>query len=184
MVEALEQHPWHEVAKGKSGRRPKQALQPLLKYCPFVSDGVMRIGGQLQRSTMTNDFKHPKRHHFTGLIIYHHHSELEHNASHYVMNSLRSRYHVVGQERTVRHYIKQTCMVCRNRNASFGTQLMAPLPPARVEARRSAFENSGVDYMGPLDVKQGRSSVKRYCCVFTCLASRAVHLEMAYDLTT
>ena len=188
LVEALEQHPWHEVAKGKSGRRPKQALQPLLKYCPFVSDGVMRIGGRLQRSTMTNDFKHPivlpKRHHFTGLIIYHYHSELGHNASHYVMNSLRSRYHVIGQERTVRHYIKQTCMVCRNRNASFGTQLMAPLPPARVEAGRSAFENSGVDYMGPLDVKQGRSSVKRYCCVFTCLASRAVHLEMAYDLTT
>ena len=38
--------------------------------------------------------------------------------------------------------------------------------------------------MGPLDVKQGRNCLKRYCCVFTCLASRATHLEMAYDLTT
>ena len=38
--------------------------------------------------------------------------------------------------------------------------------------------------MGPLEVKQGRSCLPRYCCVFTCLASRATHLEVAYSLTT
>ena len=38
--------------------------------------------------------------------------------------------------------------------------------------------------MGPLEIKQGRNRLSRYCCVFTCLASRAVHLEMIYDLST
>ena len=151
-------------------------------------DGVVRVGGRLQRSSMSKDFKHPivlpKRHHFTGLIICDYHAKLGHNSSSYVLNSLRSRYHVIGQERTVKHYTKQMCMLCRNQNAAFGSQLMAPLPPARVEIGRGAFENCGVNYMGPLDVKQGRNCLKRYCCVFTCLASRATHLEMAYDLTT
>ena len=75
-------------------------------------------------------------------------------------------------------------MVCRNQNARTGSQLMSPLPAARVDHGSSAFECCGVDYMGPLEVMQGRSTLKRYCCVFTCLASRATHLEMAYDLTT
>ena len=38
--------------------------------------------------------------------------------------------------------------------------------------------------MGPLEVKQRRNLLRRYCCMFTCLASRSTHLEMAYDLTT
>ena len=136
---------------------------------------------------MSKDFKHPivlpKRHHFTGLIICDYHANSGHNLSIYVLNSLRSRYHVIGQERTVKHYIKQMFMLCRNKNATFGSQLMTSLPPARVEIGRGAFENCGVDYMGPLDVNQGQNCLKRYSCVFTCLASKP-HLEMAYDLTT
>ena len=159
LVEALEQCPWYEVAKGKCGRTAKQAMQPLLKYCPLVMDGVIRLGGRLQRSSMSKDFKDPivlpKRHHFTGLIVCNYHAELGHNSSNYVLNSLRSRYHLVGQERTVKYYIRERCMLCRNQKATFGSQLMAPLPPARVEIGNSAFENCGVDYMGPLEVKQG-----------------------------
>ena len=60
---------------------------------------------------------------------------------------------------------------------------MAPLPPERVTAG-SAFAHGGLDYMGPLTVKLGRSTVKRYACVFTCLATRAVHIEVAYSLET
>ena len=45
-------------------------------------------------------------------------------------------------------------------------------------------ECSGNFVMELLEVKQARNTLKRYCCVFTCLASRATHLEMAYSLTT
>ena len=70
-------------------------------------------------------------------------------------------------------------MICRNQKAVPGSQSMAPHPAGRVTPSRGAFEHCGVDYMGPFEI-----ILSRYCCVFTCLASRAVHLEMAYDLRT
>ena len=61
---------------------------------------------------------------------------------------------------------------------------MADLPSAQVQAHTPLFTNTGIDYFGPIEVKQGRSNVKRYGVIFTCLSSRAVHLEVAHSLTT
>ena len=36
--------------------------------------------------------------------------------------------------------------------------------------------------MGSFMVKLGRSQVKRYGCIFTCLATRAIHIEVAFSL--
>ena len=62
---------------------------------------------------------------------------------------------------------------------------MAPLPKSRLHSLR-AFDKVGIDYSGPFQTKQGRGKTraKRYICLFTCLATRAVHLEMSYALDT
>ncbi|GBP69845.1 hypothetical protein EVAR_89349_1 [Eumeta japonica] len=42
----------------------------------------------------------------------------------------------------------------------------------------------GIDYFGPLTVKIGRTTNKRYVVLFTCLTTRAIHLEIAASLET
>ena len=61
---------------------------------------------------------------------------------------------------------------------------MADLPSDRVTPHEVPFTNVGVDYFGPIEVKRARSQIKRYGCLFTCLVTRAIHLEMAYSLET
>ena len=63
---------------------------------------------------------------------------------------------------------------------------MAPLPKIRLKLPLRAFARTAVDFAGPFVTIQvrGKKRAKRYLCLFTCLTSRAVHLEMAYGLDT
>ena len=60
---------------------------------------------------------------------------------------------------------------------------MADLPWDRVTPS-PPFTHCAVDYFGPFYVKEGHKELKRYGVLFTCLASRAIHLEVAYSLET
>ena len=47
-----------------------------------------------------------------------------------------------------------------------------------------AFDSCGIDYFGPLLVQEGRSTVKRWGCLFTCMRTRAVYIEIVHSLST
>jgi len=61
---------------------------------------------------------------------------------------------------------------------------MAPLPKERLQPYKPPFTFSGVDFFGPLMVKWGRGSAKRWGCLFTCLTTRAIFLELVPSLET
>lgn len=61
---------------------------------------------------------------------------------------------------------------------------MAELPAQRLKTDEPPFSYTGIDYFGPFNIKIGRSIHKRYGALFTCLVSRAVHLEVSADLST
>ena len=46
------------------------------------------------------------------------------------------------------------------------------------------FTYAGPDMLGPFTVKQYRKEMKRYGIIFTCLSSRAVHLEVVQNMET
>ena len=101
-----------------------------------------------------------------------------------VLSFLRETVWIVKGRSAVRRVLGR-CMTCqRQRNACPGEQFMADLPEVRVVPEKPPFTFVGVDYFGPLEVKQGRSRVKRYGCLFTCLTTRAVHIEIAHSLDT
>ena len=45
------------------------------------------------------------------------------------------------------------------------------------------FQFVGLDYLGPISVKEGKEVIKSWVCLFTCLSVRAIHLEWVKDLT-
>ncbi|CAI6363300.1 unnamed protein product [Macrosiphum euphorbiae] len=62
---------------------------------------------------------------------------------------------------------------------------MAPLPRERVTIARP-FARTGVDYCGPVMVRSGLRKVtplKSYVCVFICLVTRAIRLELVSSLS-
>ena len=80
--------------------------------------------------------------------------------------------------------VLKRCIDCQKRKAPTGEQFMAKLPEDRIIPHKSPFTYVGVDFFGPIEVKQGRSRVKRYGCILTCLMVRAIHIEVANTLNT
>ena len=60
---------------------------------------------------------------------------------------------------------------------------MAPLLEEQMFPDKHPFSFVGTDYFGPLIVKAGRTYLKRYGCLFTCITTKAVHLEVTNVLT-
>ena len=129
----------------------------------------------------------PKNHPVTRVVIVDTHEGLGHGSGvEQVPTKLRSRLWIVKGRRVVRNIVN-ACTECRGRfTTKISGQVMAPLPKSRLQLPLRVFERAGVDYGGPYLTKQGRrkTRAKRYLCLFTCLATRVVHLEMAYSLDT
>ena len=88
--------------------------------------------------------------------------------------------------RKVIREVEKDCVVCRRRKAKLATQVMASLLDIRLKMSLRPFTNATVDYAGPFTTMQGRSirRAKRYLCLFTCLNTRAIHLEMSFKMDT
>ena len=64
------------------------------------------------------------------------------------------------------------------------TQQKGDFLPKRITNGRPSFAFTDLDCFRPFTVTHMRRTVKRYCCIFTCLAIRAVHLEILRSLDT
>ena len=96
---------------------------------------------------------------------------------------IREKYWII-QGRISLRCVLNGCFHCKKVQASIGQQKMANLPEDRVSPSEPPFTYVEVDCFGPLFVRQGRSTVKRYGVLFSCLAIRAIHIEVGYSLNT
>ncbi|XP_062557078.1 uncharacterized protein LOC134221929 [Armigeres subalbatus] len=129
------------------------------------------------------DNHHHHHHHLTKLIIDWYHCRYLHANHATVQNEVRQRFHV-SNLRTLIRRVSKDCYSCKITKAIPVTPRMAPLPDSRLAAMIRPFSYVGLDYFGPTQVRVGRSCVKRWIALFTCLTVRAVHLEVVYSLST
>lgn len=160
----------------------------LHKLDPFLDENaILRVGGRLGRSTLLYGVKHPiilPRHgHITNLIIKYFHERVQHQGRGLTINEIRSSgYWIIGCTKAVSSFIHK-CVICRRLRGKLQTQKMADLPEDRVEPS-PPFTYTGIDCFGPFMVKEGRKEHKRYGLLFTCMASRAIHIETLDDMTS
>ena len=102
------------------------------------------------------------------------------------LTELRSKYCIIGGRQIVKNVLSK-CIVCKRFSAKpYGTIPAPPLPPYRV-SDDFAFTKIGVDFAGPLFVRniysEDDTMNKCYIVVITCPRTRAIHLELTPDLS-
>ena len=152
---------------------------------PFVDGkGILRVGGRMRNLEAPEDTKNPilvpSEHAIASLIVREYHDRA-HLGTEWIVSNVRSTYWITKIRRLVKR-IGNGCVTCKRYFAPPCEQKMADLPPERLESGHPPFYYVGVDCFGPFLVKNGRSEVKRYGCLFTCLSTRAIHLEMLRNM--
>ena len=170
--------PMQEVQKRSSLRK----LDPVV-----TSDGVLCVGGRIRRADLPREIVHPvilpKTGHITTLIIRQCHERTRHAGREMTLGEIRQQgYWILHGRSAVSSYIVR-CVQCRRLRGPTGGQKMSDLPSERLEPT-APFTFCGVDCFGPFYIKERRSELKRWGIIFTCFASRAVHLETVNSMTT
>lgn len=175
-------------------RSAQKSLQSRMKngdfktLSPFVDDkGIIRVGGRVDKATVTYEEKHPAllpHDHRISLLITSHMHNYGHPGVATTTAKTRRKYWILRANKLSKT-VKFKCVTCRRMAHKAEVQLMAELPSLRLAPQTPPFYYTACDYFGPFTVKLGRNKrTKHYGVIFTCLNTRAVHLEMAVDCTT
>lgn len=174
--------------KAQTGLAVKLEKGDFKTLSPFLDDkGIIRVGGRVDPNLLSHDGKCPALlpyDHWVSTLI----TRDTHRAGHLGVPATtaktRGKYWIIKGNNAAT-IVKHRCTFCRELEAKVETQLMANLPSCRLQPYTPPFLHTSYDYFGPMKVKVGRNKTAKHCgVIFTCLNTRAVHCELAVDLTT
>jgi len=177
-----------DIESIKENNNCSSAIRRLDPY--LDNDGVLRVGGRIRHSTLNYDARHPillpKEGHLVRLIISHYHIVYLHIGPRTLQSLLQRKYWILSARRAIRSQIFK-CVKCTRIKAQCPQPFMSDLPAVRITACRP-FLKVGVDFGGPFRIKSEKSRKpqvrKAYLCLFVCLSTKALHLEVVSDLST
>ena len=157
----------------------------LINLSPSLDkDGLLRIGGRLENSDLSEKEKHPYiipgKSQIARLLVLHHHEKVRHQGRHLTEGSIRSGgLWITGVKRLI-NSLSRNCVRCIKLQGKPLQQKMAP-PPADRLTPSPPFTYVGVDTFGPWSIvtrriRGGSANSKRWAINFSCLVSRAVHI--------
>lgn len=168
------------------GNHNLKKSSPLYKLDPMLQDGLSRVGDHLSKSCMPALAVHVmivlKDSHITTLILWDIHEKTGHCGRNNIVPAVPKvlDYHCKFYHKKIsvnmQHLQKGQSQRTRTK--------MADLPKDRLQPDEPPFTHVGTDYFAPFMVKRGRSTVKRYEILFTCLRTGAVHIVIAQTLDT
>ena len=170
-----------------SGERVKHDLA---KLSPFVdSDNIIQLKGRLSKTIeqSSDDMKHlillSAKHPAMFLMLREMHEDNHNEGTEYLRSLVQQWFWIIGLRNALRSiksiFVKSKKLAVRPVHPH-----MAELPEGRVEGNVYPFKNTGVDYFGPFEVTVLRRPKKHWCCFFTCLVNRSVHIEVVNGLDT
>ena len=155
--------------------------------CFLDKNGLLRVGGRIRNSMSPYEERHPViiagDSDLSLWVIEYFHRKIHHQGRGMTAAEVRSNgYWILGLNRLVKKVINH-CVACKKLRSKSCEQKMADLPADRLSPA-PAFTYVGCDLFGPFFVKSGRSLLKRYGVLFTCLSSRAIHIEVCFSQST
>ncbi|XP_055906876.1 uncharacterized protein LOC129942102 [Eupeodes corollae] len=172
----------------KTEERTLCKSSPLYKLSPYLDDnGLLRIKGRIDTVPgvplcTKRPIILPRQHIVTYLIVGDYHQRFCHKNNETVVNEVRQKFYIPKLRIVLKSVVKE-CQHCKNNRCNPEPPLMGDLPSARLQPFTRPFSFVGIDYFGPLFVKVGRHSEKRWGVLITCLTIRAVHIEVAFSLS-
>lgn len=130
----------------------------------------------------------PKNHHVAILLVRHFHEAVKHQGRHFTAGALQSAgYWIIGGKRLISSLLHK-CIKCRRLRGKYQCQLMSDLPADRLQPS-PPFTFIGLDTFGPWSIvtrktRGGASNSKRWAVLFTCLYTRAIHIEVIEELSS
>lgn len=191
LVKTTQSQNLYSVVIGLTSSKNTAIPVSIARLSPFLDpDGIIRVGGRLRHANANEDFKHPillpKSCVLTTLLVRHFHLNHLHAGPQLVSSLLSARFWIISSRSVIRHIIFK-CVPCATHRASIPSPVMGDLPKSRVQSVRP-FSNVGIDYAGPLAIKEGKRrnarASKCYLAIFVCMAVKAVHVEVVSDLST
>ena len=163
-----------------------KTLSPVLDM-----QGLLRVGGRLSNAGMETGEKTPiiipGNSHIATLLVRHFHELVQHQGRHFTEGSIRSAGYWLTKGKRLINQIIHKCVKCRKLRAPVESQKMSDLPTCRVTPS-PPFTYVGVDTFGPWSIvtrktRGGAVNSKRWAIMFSCLSSRAVHIEVIEDMS-
>ena len=156
-------------------------------------DGLLRGRGRISSAPdLSREEKHPlivpRTHHIATLLVRFYHEQVVHQGRHITEGAVRAAgYWIIGGKHLVSSVIHR-CVTCRKLRGRLQDQKMADLPADRLTPE-PPFTNVGLDVFGPWVImtrrtRGGSADSKRWAVIFTCMSTRAVHLELIESMTT
>ena len=187
ILKLLQQEQFGDKMKSLKAERKFQKGSKILQFSPFLDEeGLIRAKGRIGKSHLDFDAKHSIllywNYHAVELFLPDEHKDNQHEGTEHLRNIVQTNMWILGIRNALRS-IKNKSVTCRKGRAQTIAPAMADLPEERLDAS-TAFTNVRVDYFGPFIVKIERRKENEWCCLFTCLTMRVVHIEVVPKLDT